>query len=67
MKLNMYWLPSMPFVVTLIRYLVQEHMAFNIWSLNVEWEMPEPKEGSTIKKRQKKGPCEIKIYIQIYK
>ena len=55
MKLNLYWSPSMPFVVTLIRDLVQEHMAFNIWSLNTEWDMPELKEGSTIKEEVEKG------------
>jgi hypothetical protein len=55
MKLNLYWSPSMPFVVTLIRDLVQEHMAFNIWSLNTEWDMPELKEGSTIKEEAEKG------------
>lgn len=31
------------------RDLVQEHLAFNIWLLRVEWVMPEPKEDSQMK------------------
>lgn len=39
------------------RDLDQKHLTYNVWPLEVEWSMPEPKGDGYIKHEVKAKPC----------
>jgi hypothetical protein len=48
------------------RDLVQEHLAFNVWPLQANWEIPKSKEDSPSMQEAKRVAYYIEIYIQVW-